>query len=245
MMSYVVDLDSFHGPLDLLLYLIDENQIDIYDIPIAGITDQYMEYLNITGDFDLDKLGGFLVMATYLLALKTQMMLPQTAEADEEQDEEQDPRAELVQRLLYYRKFKRAAEKLECLAEGKTKRYFYREGETFLAPAGELNANADVLARLFYNLLIKTRPVTGFEIPSDDIDIGEKMQEILKAVRKHREGMFFQELINGTINKREGAAFFLALLELLRLQKLQAVQENDFGHIKLLSGRRHKHVNEG
>ncbi len=244
-MGYVVDLDSFHGPLDLLLYLIEENQIDIYDIPIAGITDQYMEYLNITGDFDLDKLGGFLVMATYLLALKTQIMLPQSVEADDEPGEEQDPRAELVQRLLHYRKFKMAAEKLEESLNGKTKRYFYRDDDTFIPPLGELKANANALSGIIYDLLAKISLMPSFEIPQDDIDVGEKMQEILIALRKHRQGIFFQELLNGIINKREGAAFFLALLELLRLQKIKAVQENDFGHIKLLLGGRHKNVNEG
>ncbi len=244
-MDYVVDLDSFHGPLDLLLYLIDENQIDIYDIPIARITDQYMEYLSITGDFDLEKLGDFLIMATYLLALKTQMMLPQNTEAAEEQNEEQDPRTELVQRLLYYRKFKMAAEKLEELKDGKSRRYFFREDETKFSTPGELTANITILTELFNALLRKGQQIPQVEIPQDDIDVGEKMKEILTAVRKHSQGIFFEEFLNGMINKRELAASFLALLELLRLQKIQAVQENEFGRIKLFLGGRHKNVNAG
>lgn len=243
-MDYVVDLDSFHGPLDLLLYLIDENQIDIYDIPIAAITDQYIDYLNITGNFDLENLGDFLVMASYLLALKTQMMLPQPVEADEEAAEEQDPRAELVQRLLYYRKYKMAAGKLEELKEGKTRRTFYREEETFILSPGELTANVNILAELFINLLSKDQQVPHFKIPQNDIDVSVKMREILKALRKHRQGIYFQELFNDIINKRELAANFLALLELLRLQKVSAAQEKDFGRIKLFIGGRHKNVNE-
>ena len=244
-MDYVVELDSFHGPLDLLLYLINENQIDIYDIPIAAITDQYMEYLSITGDFDLEKLGDFLIMATYLMALKTQMMLPRHAEDEEELTEEQDPRTELVQRLLYYRKFKMAAEKLEELKDGKIRRYFFREDDTRFSPPGELTANINILTELFYSLLKKAQQIPRVEIPQDDIDVGEKMKEILAVVRKHRQGIFFKEFLSGMINKRELAASFLALLELMRLQKVQAVQENEFGSIKLFLGGRHKNVNAG
>ncbi|HNX28598.1 MAG TPA: segregation/condensation protein A [Syntrophomonadaceae bacterium] len=244
-MDYVVDLDSFHGPLDLLLFLIDENQIDIYDIPIARITDQYMEYLNITGDFDLEKLGDFLIMASYLLSLKIQMLLPRQPDGEEEETEEQDPRVELVQRLLYYRKFKIAAEKLEGLKNGETKRYFHREDADFISAPSELTANINILAELLYNLLTKAKEVQLFEIPRDDIDVSGKMAEILVALRKHRQGVFFKEFINGIISKRELAAFFLALLELIRLQKIKAVQENDFDSIKIFLGGRHKNVNEG
>ena len=244
-MDYVVSLDHFHGPLDLLLYLIDENQIDIYDIAIAVITDQYMEYLSATGDFDLEKLGDFLVMASYLLALKTRMLLPQHLENEEDEMEDIDPRAELVQRLLYYKKYKMAAEKLEALKNGESKRYFFREDTEHLFAPQELAANINTLVELLYNLLQKFSRELLYAIPDDDIDVNEKMTEILAVLRKKKQGIFFQDFINGIINKREAAAFFLALLELMRLQKIKAEQDKDFGGIKLFLGGRHKNVNEG
>lgn len=238
-MDYVVDLDSFHGPLDLLLYLIDENQIDIYDIPIAAITDQYMEYLNITGDFDLEKLGDFLVMASYLLTLKSQMMLPGQIDNEADDSDDIDPRAELVLRLLDYKKYKMAAEKMERLKNGESKRTFYRENSESISARQELAANVHILAGLLYNLWKKNLADQAFfEIPKDDIDVGEKMDEILGVLHKRRRGVLFQELFNDIISKRELSAFFLALLELMRLQKINAVQEKDFGSIKLFLGRR-------
>lgn len=241
-MEYVVDLDSFHGPLDLLLYLIDENQIDITDIPIAQITDQYMEYLNITGDFDLEKLGDFLIMASYLLTLKSQLMLPgrHEDEADDESDQI-DPRSELVQRLMDYKKFKMAAEKLERFKDGEGKRTFYREMSTKISLSQELTASADSLKILILDLWEKNKQKQNFfQVPKDDIDVGEKMDQILGLLRKKRGGILFQELFHNTINKKELSALFLALLELMRLQKVKAEQENDFGIIKLYPGRGRK-----
>lgn len=240
-MDYVVNLDSFHGPLDLLLYLIDENQIDIYDIPIAKITDQYMEYLDITGDFNLEKLGDFLIMASYLLTLKSQMMLPTQIYNEEEDSDDIDPRAELVQRLLYYKKYKMAAEKLDALKNGEIKRTFYRDNPTTISVPQELAANVNTLAELLFNLCQKNQVNKNFfQIPKDDIDVGEKMAEILGVLHKKRGGALFQELFNDIISRRELSALFLALLELMRLQKVKAVQENDFGSIKLFLGGRSK-----
>ncbi|NLB52609.1 MAG: segregation/condensation protein A [Syntrophomonadaceae bacterium] len=240
-MEYVVDLDSFHGPLDLLLYLIDENQIDIYDIPIAQITDQYMEYLNLTGDFDLEKLGDFLIMASYLLTLKSQMMLPGKQEEEDEESDHMDPRDELVQRLLDYKKFKMAAEKLERFKNGEGKRAFYREMPTKISLPQELTASADSLKILILDLWEKNKQKQNFfQVPKDDIDVGEQMEVILKLLRKRRDGILFQELFHNIINKKELSALFLALLELMRLQKVKAEQENDFGIIKLYPGRGRK-----
>ena len=99
-MPYVVALEAFHGPLDLLLYLIEENQLDIYDIPIAAITDQYLAYLADTGDWDLDRLGEFMVMASYLLQLKSRMLLPRRHLPQYEPEENTADPEELVQKLL-------------------------------------------------------------------------------------------------------------------------------------------------
>lgn len=237
-MEYVVDLDSFHGPLDLLLYLLDENQIDITDIPIAQITDQYMEYLNITGDFDLEKLGDFLIMASYLLTLKSQMLLPRNKEDEAENDaDEIDPSSELVERLLDYKRFKTAAEELERLKDGEEKRKFYRQAAEDIFLRHELTANSAVLVKIFLGLWEKNRQKPFFTVPQDDIDIGEKMQEITGLLRNKRQGVLFQELFGHVFSKKELSALFMALLELIRLQKVYAEQEKEFGIIRLFPGR--------
>ena len=102
-MNYVVSLEAFHGPLDLLLFLIEKNQVDIYDIPIARMSDQFIDYLQQAGQYDLEIIGDFLVMATYLLQLKSRMLLPVSAVKSDEADaegEDIDPRAELMERLI-------------------------------------------------------------------------------------------------------------------------------------------------
>ena len=118
-MPYVVALEAFHGPLDLLLYLIEENQLDIYDIPIATITDQYLAYLADTGDWDLDRLGEFMVMASYLLQLKSRMLLPRRHLPQYEPEEEYSrSQGELVQKLLSYKRFRQVAQYLARLEQG-------------------------------------------------------------------------------------------------------------------------------
>src|SRR5690554_275758 len=105
-MTYMVDLDTFHGPLDLLLYLVEKNQVDIYDIPIAVISEQYIAHLQDSGNLDLDRMSDFLIMASYLLNLKSRLMLPEgIIEESEEGEETLDPRQELVEKLLAYKKF--------------------------------------------------------------------------------------------------------------------------------------------
>ena len=108
MTTYVVDLEAFHGPLDLLLYLIDRNEVDIYDIPISDITEQYLQHLQLSGDSDLENLGSFLSMASYLLNLKSRLLLP-AYEDEEGEEQELDPREELVKKLVEYRRYKKAA----------------------------------------------------------------------------------------------------------------------------------------
>ncbi len=134
-MSYKVKLEVFEGPLDLLLYLIKKEEVNIYDIPIAKITDQYLEYLELMQLMDLDIAGEFLVMAATLMHIKSRMLLP--PDQLEEEEAEEDPRAELVRRLLEYKKFKEAASQLATM-ESQQKHFFPRVGtlkpEEVLAP---------------------------------------------------------------------------------------------------------------
>lgn len=230
-MGYMVDLEAFHGPLDLLLYLIDKNEVDIYDIPISQITDQYMDYLNESGDIDIEKLGDFLVVASYLLNLKSKMLLPRhnLEEENADNDADFDPRDELVQKLLEYKKFKEIARYLSSMQKGEEQRVFFRNS-TYKQDISEvLIADVKTLVRAYKQVLDRlseNEDESNFEIPTGDVSVAEKMQEILKELHNKPVGLVFQDLFLNIGTKREALAFFLALLELIRLQKVQVFQRN-------------------
>lgn len=231
-MAYVVDLEAFHGPLDLLLYLIEENELDIYDIPIAVISDQYLDYLQASGDFDLDKMGDFLIMASYLLNLKSRMLLPIRPAAEDEQDEPVDPRQELVQKLLDYKKFKNAAEYLQQRQDGEINRVFYRSSAAEFQAASEFAAETAMLFRAYQTLMRDyNKNEEVYQLPQSDVNISDKMEEILKLLQCNPEGIIFQDLFATVASVREALALFLAMLELLRLQEVQALQDQAFGEI--------------
>ncbi len=233
-MSYVVDLDAFHGPLDLLLFLIDRNEIDIYDIPIANITGQYISYLQATGDFDLDKLGDFLSMASYLLNLKSRMLLPLNEEELEE--DTADPREELVKKLVEYRRYKKAAEYLVTRQTEDFARIFYRTvDDQVVLEKEEIKADIKDLIRAYHKIIksIPEESVEPFQIPEGDINVESKMEEILERLKFSPTGLLFHELFFGPKRKREVLAMFLALLELIRLQQVAAVQDSSFSQIKV------------
>ncbi|MBO8159949.1 segregation/condensation protein A [Thermosyntropha sp.] len=234
-MNYVVDLEVFHGPLDLLLYLIEKNKIDIYDIPIAQISDQYMEYLQKAEKIDLDKLGDFLVMASYLLNLKSRMLLPVSSSCeDEEMEEEIDPRLDLVQSLLDYRKFKKAAGLLMKRQEGDFKRVFFREYGFDFPIIEELTADKENLFNAYKSVLKRiSKSENDYEVPDGDVNVAEKMDEILCKLYKSSRNLIFQELFAEVSSKREALALFLALLELIRTEQVTAVQETVNGPIKI------------
>lgn len=234
-MGYVVDLEAFHGPMDLLLYLIEKNELDIYDIPIAVITDQYMEHLQSTGDYNLDMLGDFLIMASYLLNLKSRMLLPRYPRPDEdgEDGEVSDPREELVQRLLDYKRYKEAGEYLRALQEGEFRRVFFRPEVYQGEDKEEILASMGALTRAYYALWQENEPEQPYNLPQGDINVGDKMEEILKRLGQFKTGLVFQDLFAGVLNRREALALFLALLELVRQQKVTAHQETEFSVIKV------------
>lgn len=232
-MSYVVDLEEFHGPLDLLLYLIEKNEIDIYDIPIAVIADQYIEYLNRTGDFNLDRMGDFLVMASYLLNIKSRMLLPRPPQlAEDEEDTQTDPRDELVKKLLDYKKYKEAAGIFKEMEAGSLPRVYYRPA-TPGQVSEQLVADTRSLVRAYRDILRRlTLEHPSYEVPAGDVNVGDKIEEILHALQDAgQEGICFQDLFAEAGSRREVLALFLALLELIRMQKALAVQESLFANI--------------
>ncbi len=227
-MSYIVDLEAFHGPLDLLLYLIEKNEVDIYDIPIAKITDQYIDYINVAGHIDLEQIGDFLIIASYLLFLKSKMLLPKHEPEDKGDDYEADPREELVQRLLEYKKFKEVANYLAEVMQEDNLTFFRSTdfepevNEVLVAEVKLLvNAYKEVLARM-----VAQNHTPILEIPVSDVNVTDKMQELLEELYNNPLGISLQDLFAGATSRREVLAYFLALLELMRIQKVSAQQEN-------------------
>ncbi len=234
-MSYKVKLEVFEGPLDLLLYLIKKEEVNIYDIPIAKITDQYLEYLELMQLMDLDIAGEFLVMAATLMHIKSRMLLP--PDQLEEEEAEEDPRAELVRRLLEYKKFKEAASQLATM-ESQQKHFFPRVGT--LKPE-EVLAPKDILfeAGLFdlitaFTKVLKDIPKDVFhEVIKDEFTVAQKMHDILHMIVE-RPSIFFLDLFKSPKNKREMITIFLALLELIRLKTVEIKQSVTFGDIEIM-----------
>lgn len=234
-MTYKVKLEVFEGPLDLLLYLIKKDELNIYDIPIAKITDQYLEYMELLKLLDLNIAGEFLVMAATLMHIKSRMLLPPDPNQEDEKLEE-DPRAELVRRLLEYKKFKEVAGELAQM-ESSQKHFFARVGED----KDKFTEGSDTLfeASLFdlitaFTKVLKDVPRDAFhQVVKDEFTVSEKMHDILHMlVDKPR--MFFAELFRSAKNKMEIITTFMAVLELIRLKEIIVAQVSPFGDIEIL-----------
>lgn len=233
-MEYLVDLEAFHGPLDLLLYLVEKNQVDIYDIPIAVISEQYLEYLQAGGGFDLERLGDFLLMASYLLSIKSKLLLPASIIEAKEEEEILDPRQELVEKLLDYRRFKEIAGWLQNRESGAVERIYYREEQLEGEFREELVADLRSLVKAYKAALKDIIETTDdYELPQGDVNVSEKMEEILERLHNVPQGIVFQNLFIGIVSRREALALFLALLELIRLQQVEAIQGNPFSDIEV------------
>ncbi|MDD5496029.1 MAG: segregation/condensation protein A [Candidatus Omnitrophica bacterium] len=233
-MSYKVKLDVFEGPLDLLLYLIKKEELDIYDIPISKITDQYLEYLEFMKLLDLNIAGEFLVMAATLIHIKSRMLLPPDQLEPEEQEE--DPRAELVKRLLEYKKFKEAAGELAHM-ESHQKHFFPRVGINLddVPPSEDEFFEASLFDLITaFTKVLKDVPKGAFhQVVKDEFTVSEKMHDILH-VMVETPTMLFTELFKKAKNKFEVITIFLALLELIRIKEVIVRQVEPFGNIEII-----------
>jgi segregation and condensation protein A len=237
MNDYQVKLRSFEGPLDLLLYLIRKNEIDIYDIPIAEITRQYLEYLELMRELNLDIAGEFLVMAATLLYIKSKMLLPQEEINLEEEIPEEDPRQELVKRLLEYKKFKEVAQLLkEREEEGSVVfKRFVPEGERNLEFEEEIQGfEASVFDLISaFTKVMKNIPKEEFQVVlEEEYSVEEKIDFILSLLDQ-KGVIYFSSIWKRIRNRMEAVVFFLALLELIRLKKILIRQIGLFGEIKI------------
>ncbi len=238
-MSYTVKLKVFEGPLDLLLYLIKKNEIDIYDIPIAEITDQYLEYIELMRSLNLDVAGEFLVMASTLIYIKSRMLLPPTEDPGDEVEE--DPRKELVERLLEYKRFKEAAEWLAgrpILGQDT----FARSSLVMEVGGGEEERGEDLsvllLLEAFKGLLERVEREEPLEIEIDRFSMVERMKEVLEVLSSDG-AVDFSSLVKDISSRTMVVVTFLALLELVRLRMVTVYQIEPFGRIVV------KRINHG
>lgn len=239
-MGYKLRLEMFEGPLDLLLYLIKKNDIDIYDIPIAEITDQYLEYIEAMKTLDLNMVGDFLVMAATLMHIKSKMLLPPDPLAEEK--EEEDPRDELVRRLEEYKKFKEIAEQLKD-KEGTRQDLFPRILDEAVINEIKEDAKEVMIEATLFDLinalsqaLKKIPETTTYQVTREEFTVEQKIHAILHFLVE-QDNINLGELFSKSENKMEVVVTFMAILELIRLKEVICVQKRLFEDILIQRNR--------
>ncbi len=232
--DYAIQLENFEGPLDLLLHLIKKNEMDIYDIPMTAITEQYLSILDAMKTINLDVAGEFLLMAATLLHIKSKLLLPKIVE-EELEEEEDDPRAELVRRLLEYQKYKEVSQTLDSRPQ------LNREIFARVAPEPEVleDAEAGFVAVGLFDLLEALQEVFKesqeqhvHEIDLEQLSVTDRINAILSMLQG-KESIAFVDLFSGGIKRNEMIVTFLALLELVKLRMVRIMQNTRYGTIWL------------
>lgn len=243
-MAIPVKLRVFEGPLDLLLHLIDINKIDIYDIPIALITDQYLDYIHQMDHQDMDVMSEFLVMAATLLRIKSKMLLPVE---DKPQEEQEDPRQELVERLLEYKMYKYAAGELKDMQMNAAQSFYKRttlpEGLRYEEPPVDLDAltqglDLDKLHVIFKSVMKRANdkidPIRSKygKIQQEEINLSDKISEI-QTYSRGRKHFSFRQLLEKQKTKMNIIVTFLAVLELMKSGMIRVAQKELFDDIMI------------
>jgi len=237
MAEYKVQFEVFEGPLDLLLYLIKKEEVDIYEVNLTKLATQFIEYIDLMRQFDLEIAGEFLVMASTLMYIKSRELLPVDQQVAVEGEEEgEDPRWELIRQLVEYKKFKDAAARLQLL-EAEQENIFPRlpgklEFESVAPPPKPEVSIFDLLHAVSGVLQRFNQRENLGEIFEDKWTVSEKIEFVLRMVSE-RGGVRFAELFAGAASRAEVICTFLALLELIRLRRLVCVQPEDFGEIEI------------
>ena len=233
--DHPVRLANFEGPLDLLLYLIKKNELNIYDIPILLISEQYLEYLDLMQELDLDVAGEFLVMAATLIHIKSRMLVPRIETADDAEDEE-DPRDVLVRRLLEHQKYRAAAELLherETLRSAQWTRPDGRIEDISGVPfERELEVDMFSLLQAFQAVMARSRARPGLALPSEVIPIQTRIEQLLERLSE-TEACGFEDLFLDASSRADLITSFLALLEMIRLKLVRVYQPESFGPIRV------------
>jgi len=233
--DYAIKLDIFEGPLDLLLYLIKKNEIDIYNIPVALITEQYLQYLKMIKSLNLDLAGEYLVMASTLIHIKSKMLLP---EPEEPEEEEEDPRAELVRQLLEYQTFKEAATNLgkrPILERDVFTRAAFLPEETEKSTTAEeelIEVSIFELIEAFHSLVSRMDKKELLEIDLEKMSLTDIINDIMERL-SNEKNLTFAELLGEKKERWRIIYTFLALLELVKLRMVKAYQTSAFGAIRI------------
>jgi len=231
-MTYQITLPSFDGPMDLLLHLIKEHELDIYDIPISKITKEYLAYLEIMRSLNLEIAGDFLVMASTLMHVKSKMLLPLEPETEEEVE---DPRAELMRRLLEYKKFKDAAEQMQALEKNRHK-VMGRLVSDELKQVGEEEHLEEMtlfgLLAAFKDVLIHTQEDPTAELSRPEITVSQKINDVMDMLQSSKK-ILFKSVLALSRTKVEKIICLLALLELMKLKLAKAFQNKLFDEIEI------------
>jgi len=234
--AYPIRLQHFEGPLDLLIHLIKRNEVNIYDIPIALITDQYLVYLSLMQELNLDLAGEFLVMAATLIHIKSRMLIPRPPSEAEGEVDEEDPREALVRRLLEHQKFKAAA---ELLHERETLRSAqHRRPDAAVAEAAgeeqepELEVDLFSLLAAFRGVLERAKSRPRVVLPPEQMSIEQRIEQLLERLSE-TEAVGFEELFADANTRAALIVTFLALLEMIRLKLIRAFQSGSFGPIRV------------
>jgi segregation and condensation protein A len=235
--AYSVKLDAFEGPLDLLIHLIKKNEVNIYDIPIALITRQYLEYVEMIKELNLDTVGEFLVMAATLIHIKSKMLLPRPESAEEGEPEE-DPREALVRRLLEHQKFKAAAELLHERAVLRGAQWIRPEsrvadiaGDEY-AYEPEIEVDLFSLLAAFRGVLERAKQRPKVLLPPEEIPVEVRIEQLL-AMLSETEACGFEDLFSKDDTRGAMIVTFLALLEMIRLKLIRVFQTAAFGAIRV------------
>lgn len=236
-MKYEDVLESYEGPLDLLYNLIEKEKVDIYDIPISKITEQYIFHINAMKELDLDITSEFLVMASTLIEIKSKMLLPKTKrETGDNEPEDIDPREELVRRLIEYKKYKEASLELKE-RETKYNKVYYKTREEIDYIEDDLvleNIDLNQLVDLYESILEKCKSLDVSmeyeEIVRDEVTIDESMKDVMMLL-KSRHKVAFQELFGDKPTRARVVTTFLAVLELIKQRTVLIIQQDNFGDI--------------
>lgn len=233
--EYKVRLEIFEGPLDLLLYLIKRDELDIYDISLERITQQYLEYLQAFKELNIDVAGEFVVMAANLIYLKSRSLLPADQQPPEEDVDEEDPRWDLIRQLIEYKKFKEAAAQLQA-RELEQQRIFARVGDGVVPEAAPFHLGEVGIFQLInaFQTVIKRLEAREDlrEIFGENFTVSDKIEQILQQMANGIT-VKFSALFARVASRVEVVVTFLALLELIRLKQVRAIQPNEFDEIEI------------
>lgn len=232
--DYTVKLDIFEGPLDLLLHLIREHRIDVFDIPISLITEKYLESIKAMKELDLDIAGEFLLMAATLTHIKSRMLLPDPEPAPDEDQEQQDPRAELVRRLLTYQKYKAAADELarQDLLE---REVFTRRAQPELIQLAEgevglVEVSIFKLVEALHRMLKEVKQETPHQVFIDRVSLSEAITGIIDRLKAEPRSSY-NTLLGDTRDRQRIVITFIALLEMCKMRLIRLFQEQEGGDI--------------